>query len=141
MYAAEVGRAHAFRVSQDPSSEHGGERTPIRVRAVPQAGITAVASRSHSTPETEAYLAGYAVAERVSIGSSLKFCLVAEGRADLYPRLSTTMEWDTAAGQAVLVGAGGKVLGEDGTPLRYGKPQFRNGWFVAAGALEPRRPA
>jgi 3'(2'), 5'-bisphosphate nucleotidase len=77
------------------------------------------------------------VAETVSIGSSLKFCLVAHGRADLYPRLGHTMEWDTAAGHAVLLAAGGAVIAADGGPLRYGKPGFSNPQFVAAGSVVP----
>jgi 3'(2'), 5'-bisphosphate nucleotidase len=77
------------------------------------------------------------VTERVPIGSSLKFCLVAAGEADLYPRLGPTMEWDTAAGQAVLVAAGGSVWAPGGVPLKYGKPGFRNSYFVASGSLSP----
>jgi 3'(2'), 5'-bisphosphate nucleotidase len=110
-------------------------RTPIRVRAPPTHGLTVVVSRSHATPETETYLAQYSVAERVSVGSSLKFCQVAAGEADLYPRLGPTMEWDTAAGQAVLVAAGGTVLAPGGAPLEYGKPGLRNSHFIAGGAL------
>ena len=72
------------------------------------------------------------------IGSSLKFCLVARGDADLYPRLGTTMEWDTAAGHAVLLAAGGAVIAADGSPLVYGKPGFTNPWFVAAGSVACR---
>ncbi len=110
-------------------------RTPIRVRAAPKHGLTVVVSRSHATPETETYLAQYSVAERVSVGSSLKFCQVAAGEADLYPRLGPTMEWDTAAGQAVLVAAGGTVLAPGGAPLEYGKPGLRNSHFIAGGGL------
>ena len=77
------------------------------------------------------------MADRVSIGSSLKFCLVAAGEADLYPRLGPTMEWDTAAGHAVLAAAGGSVLVAGGAPLRYGKPGFRNSFFIASGSLNP----
>ncbi len=98
---------------------------------------TAVASRSHRTPETDAYLARYAIADLVAVGSSLKFCLLAACEADLYPRLGPTMEWDTAAGHAVVLAAGGQVLGPDAQPLRYGKPQIRNSWFVASGAFVP----
>jgi len=137
LYAADVLSQRAFRMAQDPLASEPSERQPIRVRPVPDAGLTAVASRSHSTPETDRYLGRYAIAERVSIGSSLKFCLIAEGRADLYPRLGPTMEWDTAAGHAVLAAAGGRVVNAEGAPLRYGKPQFRNGWFVASGGLVP----
>lgn len=94
---------------------------------------TIVASRSHRTPETDTFIAGYDGAETVSIGSSLKFCLVAEGAADIYPRFGPTMEWDTAAAHAVLLSAGGIVLDEDGKPFRYGKPGFKNGHFIAWG--------
>ncbi len=149
--AGSAARVHGAHGSDGTQGVHGtggihtasgarvaGRREPIHVRPAPADGITAVASRSHSTPETDAYLARYSVAERVSVGSSLKFCLVAEGRADLYPRLGPTMEWDTAAGHAVLLGAGGTVIAPDGEPLRYGKPQYRNSWFVASGSLAPR---
>ena len=105
-------------------------------------GLRAVASRSHMGPETQAYLASLRVAELVSAGSSLKFCRVAQGRADVYPRLGRTMEWDTAAGDAVLRAAGGLVSTLDGAPLAYGKrgrageADFANPWFVATGALD-----
>ena len=92
-----------------------------------------MASRSHRTPETDTFLANYPVKEFRSIGSSLKFCLVAAGEADIYPRLGTTMEWDTAAGHAVLLAAGGNVTGLEGEAFTYGKPGFRNGHFVARG--------
>ncbi len=108
------------------------ESRPIAVRPAADP-LVIVASRSHRNPETEAYLAHYPDAETVAIGSSLKFCLVAEGRADLYPRLGPTMEWDTAAGDAVLRAAGGRVLDETGAPLAYAKSGFRNGWFLALG--------
>jgi 3'(2'), 5'-bisphosphate nucleotidase len=108
---------------------------PIRARARP-AELVAVASRSHLDPDTQAFLAGLPITDRRSIGSSLKFCLVAEGEADVYPRLAPTMEWDTAAGQAVLEAAGGSVITPEGAPFRYGKAAagFRNGPFVAWGA-------
>src|SRR3546814_7778975 len=80
-----------------------------------------------------AVLSRYKVADKVSAGSSLKFCLVASGRADLYPRLGRTMEWDTAAGHAVLLAAGGQVYTLEGEPLDYGKPGFENPHFYAAG--------
>jgi 3'(2'), 5'-bisphosphate nucleotidase len=105
----------------------------MRARVAPAGGLVAVASRSHRSPETDAFLANYPVAEFRSIGSSLKFCLVAAGQADLYPRLGPTMEWDTAAGHAVLTAAGGSVTTLEGEPFRYGKPGFRNGNFVARG--------
>lgn len=107
---------------------------PIRCRPMPQKGVVAVASRSHRTPETDAYLARYDIAEAISSGSSIKFCLVAEARADLYPRTGRTMEWDTAAGDAVVRFAGGSVTDLDDRPLRYGKPGFANPHFVVRGA-------
>ena len=118
-----------------------GPRRAIRVRPAP-AAIDVVASKSHRTPETDAFIARYQVGELVSAGSSLKFCLVAEGRADLYPRLGTTMQWDTAAGDAVLRAAGGRTLTLDGVALPYGPSgavgvdAFRNPWFVATGGTE-----
>lgn len=109
---------------------------PITARPRPDSGLVAVASRSHIDPATEAFLATLPIGDRRSIGSSLKFCLVAEGAADVYPRLAPTMEWDTAAGQAVLESAGGRVTTPDGAPFRYGKADsgWRNGPFVAWGA-------
>ena len=103
--------------------------------------MTAVASRSHRDPETDAYLGLYPVAELRPAGSSLKFCVVAEGGADLYPRLGPTMEWDTAAGDAVLRAAGGSTMTLQGQPLRYGNVNgmpraFENPSFVALGGVE-----
>jgi 3'(2'), 5'-bisphosphate nucleotidase len=137
LFVANVVAANARRAQVDPDTAVAAQLRPIQVRKLPAAGIVAVASRSHRTPETDAYLARYSIAELVAVGSSLKFCLVAAGEADLYPRLGPTMEWDTAAGHAVLLAAGGRVLGADGQPLGYGKPQFRNPWFVASGAFVP----
>jgi 3'(2'), 5'-bisphosphate nucleotidase len=110
-------------------------RRPIRCRAVPAEGLTVVASRSHGdAAPLDAFLAGKKVASLASAGSSLKLCLVAAGEADLYPRLGRTMEWDIAAGHAVLRAAGGEVQRlDDGQPLRYGKPGFDNPHFVAVG--------
>lgn len=107
---------------------------PIAARHQPVAGATVAYSRSHANMEAlEAFFAAHHVVERIVAGSSLKFCLIAEGKADLYPRLGPTMEWDTAAAQAVLEGAGGKVAHLDGRPFEYGKPGFRNPGFVASG--------
>lgn len=107
---------------------------PIRVRAVPAEGLTVLTSRSHAdNTALDGYLADRKVKERVVAGSSLKFCRIAEGRGDLYPRLGPTCEWDTAAGHAVLLGAGGAVDTLDGRPLPYGKPGFVNPHFVARG--------
>ena len=108
----------------------------IHVREAPAEGITVVASRRHgSGAQLEGLLAGYSVNDRVSAGSSIKFCLVASGRADLYPRFGRTMEWDTAAGHAVLAAAGGRVETLEGAPLTYGKPGFENPFFVAKGGV------
>jgi 3'(2'), 5'-bisphosphate nucleotidase len=137
LYAGHVATQRAFRCSQPADAAAPGPREALRVRPVPDAGITAVVSRSHSTPQTEAYLRHFRIKDRVSVGSSLKFCLVAAGEADLYPRLGPTMEWDTAAGHAVLAAAGGEVLAPGGQPLAYGKPDFRNSFFIATGTLRP----
>ncbi len=120
---------------------HTGAPSPeaIATRQPPVGGMTALVSRSHRTPQTDAYLAGCQPDEIVPMGSSLKFCRIAEGAADLYPCLGTTMEWDTAAGEAVLTGAGGRVETLEGTPLRYGKHAekgrggFANPPFIAYG--------
>ena len=98
--------------------------------------LTAVASKSHFSQPTADYLEAIEVRDYVSIGSSLKFCIVAEGRADIYPRLGPTSEWDTAAGHAVLLAAGGRVDGPDGGPLAYGKRTFLNRAFCATAGWE-----
>jgi len=109
-----------------------GPTTTLRVSEPENAGLRVVASKSHRDAATDAYIGLYDVADSVSAGSSLKFCLVAAGEADLYPRLGPTMEWDTAAGHAVLRAAGGEVVLRDGLePLNYAKPGFRNPHFLA----------
>lgn len=107
---------------------------PIAVRPTPSAGATVVASRSHRDQATDDFLRTVKVKQLCSAGSSLKFCLVAAGEADLYPRFGRTMEWDTAAGQAVLLAAGGKVLTTEGAPLTYGKRErgYDNPGFIAS---------
>lgn len=113
-----------------------GRPCPIFARTVPSRGLVAVASRSHRGPETDAFLATLDIADFAAAGSSLKFCLIAEGLADVYPRLGRTMEWDTGAGQAVLEAAGGRVVVFGGeAPLRYGKQErgFDNPHFIAWG--------
>lgn len=130
-------RGGAFKLAVNPDFTIA-DRRPItaRVRRVPP---VAVASRSHNNAETEEFLAANGITEYRSIGSSLKFCLLAEGVADIYPRFSRTMEWDTAAGDAVLRAAGGTTLCLDGTPLTYGKRNqtldidFANPSFVSRG--------
>jgi 3'(2'), 5'-bisphosphate nucleotidase len=106
----------------------------IKVRALPADGATILASRSHRDDATDAYLATLNVKQIIGAGSSLKFCTIAAGDADIYPRFGRTMEWDTAAGHAVLAAAGGKVCEADGAPLLYGKRErgFDNPAFIAS---------
>jgi 3'(2'), 5'-bisphosphate nucleotidase len=133
VFAPATERLHAGIVGEGAWLEDLSNRIPISTRQ-PGNELVAVASKSHFNQPTADYLAeaakgcGY-----VGIGSSLKFCIVAEGRADIYPRLAPTSEWDTAAGHAVLLAAGGRVDGPDGEPLQYGKRAFLNRGFVATG--------
>jgi 3'(2'), 5'-bisphosphate nucleotidase len=133
VYAPATGRLHGGLVGDGAWIEDLSGRIAIQTRS-PGDQLVAVASKSHFNQPTADYLAeavgkcGY-----VAIGSSLKFCIVAEGRADIYPRLSPTSEWDTAAGHAVLLAAGGRVDGPDGQPMAYGKRAFLNRGFVATG--------
>lgn len=109
-----------------------GAVTPISVSKPDNSALLVVASKSHRDAATDAYIGKYSVEDMKSAGSSLKFCLVATGEADLYPRLGRTMEWDTAAGDAVLRGAGGHVIRfDDHTPFTYGKPGYENPFFIA----------
>ncbi len=109
-----------------------GPTRQIRVARPDNAALMVVASKSHRDQATDDYIGRYAVRDMTSAGSSLKFCLVATGEADLYPRLGRTMEWDTAAGDAVLRGAGGHVVRfDDQSPLAYGKPGWDNPFFIA----------
>lgn len=134
-YAAHKGRASKFLVTpNDVVCEHGD----IRCRAKGES-LTAVASRSHSNEQTQEFLRANRINSCLSVGSSLKFCLLAEGHADVYPRYGRTMEWDTAAGDAVLRAAGGRTSLLDGAPLTYGKTcqrfdcDFANPHFIAWG--------
>lgn len=114
-----------------PFAEAPGIVTPIHVSQPDNAALLVVASKSHRDAATDDYIGRYAVKDAKSAGSSLKFCLVASGEADFYPRLGRTMEWDTAAGHAVVLGAGGVVLRfDDHTPLTYGKPGYENPFFL-----------
>ncbi|MGD9545426.1 MAG: 3'(2'),5'-bisphosphate nucleotidase CysQ [Methylocystis sp.] len=108
---------------------------PLRARRRPDDGLVALISKSHLDEETKTFLAGQRIARSVPVGSSLKFCLLAAGEADVYPRFGPTMEWDTAAGDVVLRAAGGATLDLQGAPLRYGKKNtdYRNGPFIAWG--------
>ena len=120
-----------------------GVTFPISVSASPDnEALMVVASKSHRDQVTDDYIARYGVRDMTSAGSSLKFCLVATGEADLYPRLGRTMEWDTAAGHAVLAGAGGQVVRfDDHTPLTYGKNGFENPFFIALAPGVTLKPA
>ena len=114
------------------AKDAAGAVTPIKVSAPDNGALMVVASKSHRDAATDEYIGKYAVKDAKSAGSSLKFCLVATGEADLYPRLGRTMEWDTAAGDAVLRGAGGQVVRfDDHTPLVYGKSGWDNPFFIA----------
>jgi 3'(2'), 5'-bisphosphate nucleotidase len=138
VYAPATGRLHVGLVGEGAWLEDGEGRRSIRTRE-PGDRLVAVASKSHFNQPTADYLAE-AVGEcgYLAIGSSLKFCVVAEGEADIYPRLSPTSEWDTAAGHAVLLAAGGRVDGPDGEPLTYGKRAFLNRGFVATGGWKAK---
>jgi 3'(2'), 5'-bisphosphate nucleotidase len=119
---------------KEAGGEEGGPRQPIRVRPVPKAGMVALVSRRYADdPRLTRFLAGRRVAERRGLSSALKFCRVAEGEADIYARFGPTMEWDSAAGQAIVEAAGGAVVDLDSTPLRYGKAGWRNPDFVCYG--------
>ena len=110
-----------------------GVLKPIAARKPPEDGMVAVSSKSHPDAQTDALLGSMNIKGHINAGSSLKFCLVAAGEADIYPRAGRTMEWDTAAGDAVLRAAGGDVSNWDYTPFTYGKPGFENGPFIARG--------
>jgi 3'(2'), 5'-bisphosphate nucleotidase len=131
VYQPAVDKLWAGIVGDGAFVEEHGERRCINCRPLGESRA-AVASKSHLTQSTVDYLAEVmGLCDHVSVGSSLTFCIVAEGRADIYPRLSPTSEWDTAAGHAVLLAAGGRVDGPDGAPLAYGKTAFLNRGFCA----------
>ena len=135
--APALGRMYAGAADSGAYLLDGAGRRPLRCREVPPEGLTVVASASHGDPGLlDDYLCGRPVAALRAIGSSLKLCLVAAGEADLYPRFGRTMEWDIAAGHAVLAAAGGAVTDLAGAPLGYGKPGFDNPAFVARGPGE-----
>ncbi len=116
-------------------SDNQPTRQSISVRDVPSTGVLAVASKSHRDEATDNWLEENNIRDTISTGSSLKFCLIAAGEADVYPRFGPTMEWDTAAGHAVLVAAGGRVENPDGSEFCYGKPEYRNSAFIARGCF------
>jgi len=139
VFAPASGRLHGGSVGDGAWVDEGQGKAPIRTR--PRGELTtAVASKSHLNQATVDYLeAAVGNCGFVSVGSSLKFCILAEGKADIYPRAAPTSEWDTAAGHAVLLAAGGLVDGADGEALRYGKPAFLNRAFVATSGWKPPR--
>ena len=116
----------------------GQEREPIQVRPFPPEGIIVALSRTYGqSTDVKRFLARYDVTEQVDAGSSIKFCLIARGDADVYPRYGGSMEWDTAAAHAVLKAAGGSVRRiDDGPELDYGKKEFRNDYFIAWGGVD-----
>lgn len=131
--APALGRLFAA-AGQTAYAEDSAGRRPLAVRTAPREGATVVSSRSHGDPKALGRLtADPGIAVSLAAGSSLKFCLVAAGEADLYPRFGRTMEWDTAAGDGILRIAGGQVTDLDGRPLHYGKPGFENPPFIACG--------
>jgi 3'(2'), 5'-bisphosphate nucleotidase len=137
VFAPATKRLHGGCVGEGAWLDEGSGRTSIRTRARGEE-LTAVASKSHLNQATIDYLeAAVGNCGYVSVGSSLKFCIVAEGRADIYPRAAPTSEWDTAAGHAVLLAAGGLVDGPDGSSLRYGKRAYLNRAFVATSGWKP----
>ncbi|MFD0982163.1 3'(2'),5'-bisphosphate nucleotidase CysQ [Tropicimonas aquimaris] len=126
----------------DFAKDQAGPVKPIKVTAPDNAALMVVASKSHRDQATDDYIARYAVKDMTSAGSSLKFCLVAAGEADLYPRLGRTMEWDTAAADAVLRGAGGKMVRfDDHSEFTYGKPGYENPFFIAYAPGVELKPA
>ncbi|MBV9425968.1 MAG: 3'(2'),5'-bisphosphate nucleotidase CysQ [Solirubrobacterales bacterium] len=134
VFAPALERLFAAAPGVGAAVEDAAGQRRLSARATPPDGATIVSSRSHGDPDALArFTAGRRVAASVTAGSSLKFCLIAAGEADLYPRFGRTMEWDTAAGDAVLRAAGGRVTDLRGHPLRYGKPGFENPHFVASG--------
>jgi len=131
--APAIGRLFVGRVGEGAFEISGGITRAICARAPASDGLVAVSSRSHPDPKTDELLKTLTIKDHTNAGSSLKFCLVAAGEADIYPRAGQTMEWDTGAGHAVLKAAGGQVTTWDGAPFTYGKPEFRNGPFIARG--------
>lgn len=127
--------AHGFAASAAPGGALPARQDwrPLRARKAPRGGLVALVSRSHLDAATQDFLARHPIVAQRPMGSSVKFCRLAAGDADVYPRFGRTMEWDTAAGDAILRAAGGATLGADGAPLVYGKARdhYRNGAFVA----------
>lgn len=131
--APAIGRLFVGKLGEGAFEISGGVTRAISARAPAADGLVAVSSRSHPDARTDELLKTLVIKGQTNAGSSLKFCLVAAGEADIYPRAGQTMEWDTGAGHAVLAAAGGTVTTWDGAPFLYGKPGFFNGPFIARG--------
>src|ERR1700761_441863 len=131
--APAIGRLFVGQVGEGAFEISNGATRAISARAPAADGLVAVSSRSHPDPKTDELLKTLTIKGHTNAGSSLKFCLVAAGEADIYPRAGQTMEWDTGAGHAVLAAAGGTVTTWEGAPFLYGKPGFLNGPFIARG--------
>ena len=134
VFAPALDRLFSGIVEKDAIESRNGHIFAINASDPPEAELTAVVSASHQDAETSRWLKRCGITKKVSMGSSLKLCLVASGEADVYPRFSPTMEWDIAAGHAVLLAAGGVIMNLDGTKLKYRKPNYRNGAFIAWGS-------
>ena len=135
VFAPAIGRLFVGAVGDGAFELSGGSLRAIAARIPAPDGLVAVSSRSHPDAKTDELLKTLTIKGHTNAGSSLKFCLVAAGEADIYPRAGRTMEWDTAAGHAVLRAAGGSVTSWDGAPFLYGKPGFHNGPFIARGKV------
>ena len=133
VYAPALDRLFAGGAGLGATETSGGKHRDIHIRKCPKSGPVAVASCSHREPLTDRWISDQPISRTISVGSSLKFCLLACGEVDVYPRFSCTMEWDTAAGDAVLRAAGGTVKTPDDQPFLYGKADYRNGPFIACG--------
>ena len=131
--APAIGRLFVGALGEGAFELFGDSLRAISARAPAADGLVAVSSRSHPDAKTDELLKTLPIKGNTNAGSSLKFCLVAAGEADIYPRAGQTMEWDTAAGHAVLAAAGGRMTTWEGAPFVYGKPDFRNGPFIARG--------
>ena len=135
VYAPAIGKLYFAARGVGAFKQERGETSPIRVRRESVQATRIIVSRSHGTDVTEHFTKQYGKCEFLSMGSSLKFCLVAEGAADLYPRNGPTMEWDTAAAHCILDQAGGSVVSDCGERLAYNKPNLLNPGFVARGVV------
>ena len=137
VFAPALDRLFIGVVGKGATEKSGNKTVSLSVRNPTPDGVVAVASASHRDEATDNWLAEYNIKNTISVGSSLKFCLIAAGEADVYPRFGPTMEWDTGAGDAVLRAAGGKTTLPNSKEFIYGKPEYRNGAFVAWGGFAP----